>query len=761
MQLPPGLGLAVIASGLVAVCAVALLFTAAQRRGRGQVAHYLLAAGAGIAAVTTITALAGAMALADRWTRQPPSRTSLVDLLSIGVALAGLLFCAGLLRLPRVAATKAAALRLLLDGLVIASALWFVGFVLLSEPTAILGDGPLLLCPAVLLAAGMATVAIGLASAVALRSLRLRRGLFLVITGISVATLAGLGLAAGFCLANLGAVLTSAAVLPVALLLVAFGSRATDEPGQDSDLVRRRTAYAFLPMFALALAGIYHVLAGGRFMLLGISGWIVAGFALVARQYLALLDVRGIAGRLSEREKHFRQLAHTDPLTGLANRRGLVRAMEEAGTGAGCVLLCLDLDGFKNVNDLRGHGAGDTVLREVGARLTANLRAGDLAARLGGDKFAVLIQTGMYEARQLAERLLGALNRPYPYPAGSMFLSVSIGLAGCGSADSAEELLRNADLALRFAKQRGKNRVEPYDIAYDQWVRRRITLEHDLREAARRGELSLAFQPVVAVPSVRPVGAEALLRWRHPTLGSIRPDEFIPLAEERGMIADLGGWVLQQACEQLARWLAAGHDVWMSVNVSPRELHAPEYVAQVAAALRTHQVPPQRLVLEVTEQSVATDLDELIRRLRELRTIGVRIALDDFGAGYSSLGQLRKLPIDILKIDQSLVADREPARPAGNDLSAVAPMVDVVVRIGHRLGLEVIAEGVTSQPELAAVVEAGCRFGQGQLFGWGVPAEHLEAMLQAATSSGPRILTDEMAEPRQVMLRQRGQGCPQ
>lgn len=204
------------------------------------------------------------------------------------------------------------------------------------------------------------------------------------------------------------------------------------------------------------------------------------------------------------------------------------------------------------------------------------------------------------------------------------------------------------------------------------------------------------------------------------------------------MIAKLGAWVLHQACHQLSLWLADGHDVWVSVNVSPKELHAPEYVVQVAEALRAHNVPPQRLVLEITEHAVATDLDELIRRLRALRLTGVRIALDDFGAGYSSLGQLRRLPIDILKIDHSLVAEPEPARLPERGGRAYAPMVDVVMRLGHQLGLEVIAEGVTNPTELAAVVEAGCRFGQGQLFGWGVPAEHLEAMLDAATSPAAR-----------------------
>jgi diguanylate cyclase (GGDEF)-like protein len=560
--------------------------------------------------------------------------------------------------------------------------------------------------------------------------------------GISLVGGAGLGLATGIYQAGPGVALAGAGALPAGVLVIALASRTIDSPRQaEPDVIRNASAYAFLPMLAMAVSAIYHLLQEGDFDLLGIVAGSAEGFALVARQYLALRDVRGYAGRLAEREAHFRELAHTDPLTGLSNRRGLLRALHaEVGSDAPCMLLALDLDGFKNVNDIRGHDVGDAVLVEVGQRLRANLRPGDVAARLGGDEFAVLMWARPHEAQRVAERLLGVLGGPYDRPEGRIFLSVSIGLAGYAGRPDVDELLRNADLALRYAKQRGKNRVERYDIAYDQLLRRRTTLEHELRGAVERGELHLVYQPVVAVPSVRPVGAEALLRWHHPELGSVRPDEFIPLAEECGMIAKLGAWVLHEACHQLSLWRAAGHDVWLSVNVSPYELHAPEYVVQVAEALRAHHVPPQRLVLEITEHAVATDLEEMIRRLGALRLTGVRIALDDFGAGYSSLGQLRKLPVDILKIDHSLVAEQEPARPAVREDRAFAPMVDVVMRLGHQLGLEVIAEGVTNPTEFAAVVGAGCRFGQGQLFGWGVPAEHLEAMLEAATSRGARVV---------------------
>nr|WP_239140197.1 EAL domain-containing protein [Plantactinospora endophytica] len=716
-----------------------LALSAQRHTGARRFGHWLLAIGGGLAAASAGLGLVALVTMAGHWDHEQAQRTGLATLIAAGMAASGVLLCAGLLRLPGAAESGGAALRLVLDGLVIGAALWFVGWVLLSEPTRVLGAHSPSGCLAILVATVTAAVAVGLTFIVGARARAPRHGLLLAGTGVTLVTGCGVAISAGICQGGRVVALVGAVLLPFGLLMVALAGRAPGPAGgPDGDVIRRGT-YAFLPMVAMAVSAVYHLVAGGTFTIFAVVAGIVEGFGLVTRQYLALNDVRAYAGRLAEREAHFRELAHTDPLTGLANRRGLLRAVQQqAESETPWVLLGLDLDGFKNVNDIRGHDVGDAVLIEVGRRLKTNLRPGDLAARLGGDEFAVLMRARPAEAQRIAERLLGVVGSAYQHEAGPVFLSVSIGVADSADAADVETLLRNADLALRYAKQRGKNRVERYDVAYDNLLRRRTTVEHELRGAIERDELHLAFQPVVAVPSVRPVGAEALLRWHHPELGSVGPDEFIPLAEECGMIAKLGAWVLHRACHQLSLWLAAGHDVWLSVNVSPRELHAPEYVVQVAEALRAHRVPPQRLVLEVTEHAVATDLDELIRRLRALRLTGVRIALDDFGAGYSSLGQLRRLPIDILKIDHSLVAGPEPIRPP--DGRAFAPMVDVVMRLGHQLGLEVIAEGVTNPTELAAVVEAGCRFGQGQLFGWGVPAEHLEAMLEAASppeGSGP------------------------
>jgi diguanylate cyclase (GGDEF)-like protein len=737
VQFPSVVAAFTVAGGLAAGSGtVILIFTALRLTGPRRRAQLWLAAGAGLATISATVGLAGLATLAGTWQHHPEQRMALANLVALGFALSGFACCLGLLRLPGVGDNGVATTHLLLDGLVIAAALWFVGWVLVSEPTRLLGADTPTGCPAILLATVSVTGAFGLTGIVGIRAPRPRRRLLLTGCGVSAAAVGGLGLAAGICQIGPATALASSVLVPGGLLAVAWATRSPRVAGNpDIDLIWRGSAYAVVPMAAMAGSAVHHLLTGGEFTGPGVAAGIVEGFALVARQSLALRDVRGYAGRLVEREAHFRELAHTDPLTGLANRRGLLRALHEDTSEEPRVLLGLDLDGFKIVNDLRGHDVGDAVLVEVGRRLRTNLRPGDVAARLGGDEFAILMRAGTVEADRVAERLLGVLGKPYPHPEGRIYLSASIGVADQSGALDVEGLLRHADLALRYAKQRGKNRIERYDLSYDKLLRRRTTLEHELRGAIARDELRLAFQPVVAIPSVRPVGAEALLRWHHPELGSVRPDEFIPLAEECGMIAELGAWVLHHACHQLSLWLAEGHDVWVSVNVSPRELHAPEYVVQVAEALRAHRVPPQRLVLEVTEHAVATDLDELIRRLVALRLTGVRIALDDFGAGYSSLGQLRRLPIDILKIDHSLVSEEKPARAGGRPDRPFAPMVDVVMRLGHQLGLEVIAEGVTNPRELAAVVAAGCRFGQGHLFGWGVPAEHLEAQLDAATAA--------------------------
>jgi diguanylate cyclase len=254
---------------------------------------------------------------------------------------------------------------------------------------------------------------------------------------------------------------------------------------------------------------------------------------------------------------------------------------------------------------------------------------------------------------------------------------------------------------------------------YDRELQRRLAIEHDLRGCGRRQELALLYQPVVALPSGRPVGVEALVRWHHPTLGVIPPAEFIPIAEETGLIGDLGAWVIEHACRQLAAWRDRGTDLWMSVNVSSRELRSPGYLRQVERCLRRHGVQAGQLVLELTESAAAEDCDELARTLRTLRGAGLRIALDDFGSGYSSLSQLRRLDVDILKIDREIVA--------GGD--GQEPLVDVIVALGLRLGLDVICEGIEDEAQRAVVEDAGCELCQGYLFARPLGPAAVEAMV--------------------------------
>ncbi|WP_433827009.1 putative bifunctional diguanylate cyclase/phosphodiesterase [Actinoplanes sp. CA-015351] len=734
MHSPSGMELAGLAGLLAAVPAVAYLGQSGRRHtGAARRAHLLLAAGGAVSAAAALAGLASA-ALSGHHHQSAHTRT-LATMVAIAMGIGTLTLLAGTVALPGATRGPAAALRHVLDGLVIAAAIWVAGWVLLAEPTRILGEATPYECAAIMLPAVLVVLALGLTSVLGLHAHRPRRNTVRVSAGVSVVAVAAALLSTGICRQDNEFALASVLLLAAGLIMVAYAVRAADRPVEvTGDVLERGGGYVVVPMVVVIGSLGYHLVSGGTLDAYGYFGLSIEGLALVARQYLALDDVRRYTTQLRQREAHFRELAHTDPLTGLANRRGLQEAL--LGTDQNdAVLIGIDMDGFKTVNDMRGHDVGDSVLTEVAARLRRNLLGGDVAARLGGDEFAVLMHGDADEAMLAAHRLLAVLGEPYEVDGGSIFLSASLGVADTG------ELLRDADLALRYAKQRGKNRVERYQAGYDELLRRRGTLQGELRHAIDRDQLRLVFQPVVALPSMRPVGAEALLRWTHPELGAVRPDEFIPVAEESGLINRIGAWVLEQAVVQLAEWLAKGHDVWVSVNLSPKELHNADYAAQVADVLAEHSVPPQRLVLEVTEHAVATDMEELVRRLAELRETGVRIALDDFGAGYSSLTQLRTLPVDILKIDHALVA--EPESRTGT----AAPLVDVVVRLGHRLGLEVLAEGIGTTAQREVVEEAGCRLGQGSLFGWGVPAEHFESRLRTLVPVGRRPLPAPRSTP--------------
>jgi diguanylate cyclase (GGDEF)-like protein len=441
---------------------------------------------------------------------------------------------------------------------------------------------------------------------------------------------------------------------------------------------------------------------------------------------------------VTDRHRLVNELAHQafhDSLTGLANRallrdrleHALARSRRLAATVA--VLFC-DLDGFKMVNDTLGHDAGDLLLVEVARRLEYNLRDGDTAARLGGDEFAIVLdETTTDDTTALAQRLLEALREPFVVNNREVFVPASIGIADNG-ADvlEADEMLSRADIAMYAAKSRGRNRIELFEPTMQTELAARHELHGDLRHALQNGELVVHYQPLLDLETQTIESFEALVRWNHPTRGLVGPDEFIPIAEETGLIVDLGRFVLREACRATMEWraLPGAENLNIGVNVSSQQLYDDLFVDDIRAALNDSGLPATALILELTESTLLSDTSLVQERLEALKRLGIRIALDDFGTGYSSLAYLRAFPIDFLKIDQSFV----------NELSDEADdqgliMVRSIISIGHNLNLGVIAEGIEQTNQLDELRKAGCNTGQGYLFARPVPPEQIPALLSS------------------------------
>jgi diguanylate cyclase (GGDEF)-like protein/PAS domain S-box-containing protein len=446
-----------------------------------------------------------------------------------------------------------------------------------------------------------------------------------------------------------------------------------------------------------------------------------------------VLHLRDVAGRRSS-ELELERLAYTDYLTGLPNRARLMAALATAGArvaggGAPACLLLLDLDGFKPVNDVAGHEAGDNLLVQVAARLRATVRDGDLVGRLGGDEFAILVTDGLEEATALAERIVADLRSVRPaqgiegYASGVVFdVSGSIGVTELDAGDDLSTTIRQADLALRAAKAAGKSCVRTAGHAIDSAAGRRTRLARDLPAAIEQEQFRVMYQPVVGAAERRIVGLEALVRWDHPLLGTVPPDEFISLAEDDGLIVTLQRWVLQKAATDAAALLAAGWDLQMGVNVSVRHLQAGCLAPDVAVALAESGLPPRKLVLEITESVMLDAEDRLESDLATLHEMGCVLSVDDFGRGYSSLAYLARLPVDILKLDREFIADIE------RDVRGAA-IVSSVIDMGCRLGMDVVAEGVESVGQLRILEQMGCAFLQGWLFGRPVDLAALTGVL--------------------------------
>jgi diguanylate cyclase (GGDEF)-like protein len=387
--------------------------------------------------------------------------------------------------------------------------------------------------------------------------------------------------------------------------------------------------------------------------------------------------------------------------------------------------LFIDIDGFKHVNDNLGHAAGDELLQAVGARLESAVRDQDTVGRLGGDEFVVLVDTDADEAAldRLADRLTAVLREPVELADGRKIFSVtaSIGVA-IGRYNSPDELLRDADLALYAAKAAGKDGYALFDASMNEGNEGRLELEADLGAALGRGEFFLLYQPIFELPSQGIVGVEALIRWRHPLRGVVPPDEFIPLAEDSGMIVEIGRWVLEEACRQAATWAEKGRALGIAVNVSAQQLARTGFADDVRHALEVSGIEASLLTLELTETTLMSDAAAACGALKDLKLLGVRVAMDDFGTGYASLSQLQRMPVDILKIDRSFVSALSQGGQARELLQAI-------LGVGEALSLSVIAEGIEEREQMATLEEMGCELAQGFLMGRPDTAEIVEQML--------------------------------
>jgi diguanylate cyclase (GGDEF)-like protein len=429
-------------------------------------------------------------------------------------------------------------------------------------------------------------------------------------------------------------------------------------------------------------------------------------------------------------EEELRHQAFHDALTNLANRALFSDRVDHAlgrrgRAGADLAVLLLDLDGFKTVNDSLGHTVGDALLVGVAERLQSVLRIGDTAARLGGDEFAVLLEDleAEEQAIEIAQRLLVEVAAPFSLGGKEIFVNASIGITlGGDHGETADELLRNADAAMYRAKSQGKGCFRLFEAAMHSAAVERLELEADMRRALDENELIVYYQPIVAANSGSITGFEALVRWDHPTRGIVPPLDFIPIAEENGLIVDIGRVVLRRACEQLHEWHATRPYLTMSVNVSARQLADRHLVEDVTDVLRSTRVPASALTLEITESAVIDDPATALTRLTMLKSLGVKLAVDDFGTGYSSLSSLRNLPVDTLKIDKTFVDGLLMGAEA-------AGVVNAIIGLARTLQLCTVAEGVECQDQVDRLEELGCEQLQGYCFSRPVPAAAIDALL--------------------------------
>jgi diguanylate cyclase (GGDEF)-like protein/PAS domain S-box-containing protein len=453
-----------------------------------------------------------------------------------------------------------------------------------------------------------------------------------------------------------------------------------------------------------------------------------------------VLNTRDVSERRRLEEQLIHQAFH-DPLTGLANRALFRDRVSHAlalaqRRGNSVTVLFMDLDDFKTVNDSLGHGEGDRLLIAAAERFLACARSADTVARLGGDEFAILIE-GADGREGLPDRLAAAMSHPFSLSGNQVRVTASIGVASASSDDSADDLLRNADMAMYAAKRHGKGRAATYESKMYADIRERLDLEAALRAAIEGNQLTLFYQPIVNLQSGGIYGVEALVRWEHPQFGRLLPPHFIPLAEETGLIVQLGAWVLGEACRQVHAWRRRYPELPLaiSVNISGRQLQGAGLTDALRQTLTSSGVEPSAVVLEITESVLMQQTDAVLERLQQLKTLGVRLAIDDFGTGYSSLSYLQRFPIDILKIAKPFVEEVGQ----GADRSALAR---AIIGLGDTLKLRTIAEGIERAEQRAALIELGCSLGQGHHFWPALSAPAVEELLATDRKANLRLVQD-------------------
>ena len=505
----------------------------------------------------------------------------------------------------------------------------------------------------------------------------------------------------------------SYALIVAVLLHPRVGEIAAAPQKQTPRLSPRRIIVLSMVTIAAPLTIAARSAAGASLELPVLLGGTVVLFGLVVLRLVVMARELEISRSLLLHE------ATHDALTGLGNRTLFSDHVEEAlSTGIPVAVLCLDLDDFKLVNDSLGHPAGDVVLRVVGERLSGLLRPGDAVARLGGDEFAMLVSGHDSSAGgSVAQRALAAIRQPIGLPGGRIVHSnVSVGVAHSSGESSVEALLRDADIAMYLAKQSGKGHHEVFQPGMRQDMIDRLEMRLELAEAVARNEFVLHYQPIVEVASGRPVGLEALLRWEHPRRGRVEPLQFIPLAEETELIVPIGRWVLMEACRRAVELDPRPDGLEIAVNVSAVQLRDSGLVDDVQRALASSGLHPSRLILELTESSVVSDIEAAAITLCELRTHGVRIALDDFGAGYASLRHLRAFPVDIVKLDRSFVV---------SSLEGDSSVLSGLIGMAANLGMETVGEGIEEPGQLEMLRALHCRYAQGFLIARPIPSDRL------------------------------------